>query len=230
MSVTESPAIPSLITAVEQADTPDRLIEAVQALAAARSESGIPTLIAALGYNNPAAASIAMRGLIQMGELAVAPLLTLLDDYNYGARAWAIRALAAIADPRALDELLAAAATDFAPSVRRAATKGIGILRWFQMPSEQAQAVQPRALETLLSISKDADWSIRYAAVVGLQAFATALVQPHLGTLILSRLQEMADTETDLAVKARCQWAIASLANHPAAPDGQKSLSMHTPR
>jgi len=41
-----------------------------------------------------------------------------MRQYNYGARAYSIRALAAIADPCALDVLVTAAATDFAPSVR----------------------------------------------------------------------------------------------------------------
>lgn len=228
VTVTDSHPIHALITAVEQADSPERLVGAVQALAAAQSEAGMPTLIAALGYNNPAAAAIAMKGLIQMGEAAVLPLLQLLDDYNYGARAWAIRALAAIADPRALDVLLSAAATDFAPSVRRAAAKGVGKLRWLELPTEAVRAAQRRTLETLLQIAEDADWSIRYAAIVGLQELANALEQPE-AAAILAKLQALAATDPDLAVQVRSQWAIACL-TQPAAERSSLPISMHTPQ
>jgi urease accessory protein UreF len=88
-----------LIRAVEQADSPARLVAAVQTLAAAHLETGISTLIAVLGYNNPTAAVAAVEGLTQLGAAAVQPLMEQLDEYNYGARAYAIRALAALADP-----------------------------------------------------------------------------------------------------------------------------------
>lgn len=191
-----------LIRAVEQADSAPRLLAAVQALADARieAEAGITTLIAALGYNNPAAAVVAVQGLIQLGEAAVPLLVEKLDGYNYGARAYAIRALAAIADPRALDVLLTAAATDFAPSVRRAATKGLGSLHWSKLSPEQIQPAKEKALETLLQVATDSDWSLRYAAVVGLQALSD---QPDVRSAIVSQLAQMAHSETDLAVRAR---------------------------
>ena len=163
----------ALIRAVEQADSAPRLVAAVRDLAAAEVAAGISTLIAVLGYNNPTAAVAAVQGLIQIGSSAVQPLIEQLDDYNYGARAYAIRALAAIADPRALDILLASAATDFAPSVRRAAAKGLGNLRWSELSTQPQTAAHAKALETLAFIAQDADWSIRYAAVVGLQGLAT---------------------------------------------------------
>ena len=62
-----------LIFAIEQAATPASLVAAVQALAEARLEAGIPTLISALGYNNPEAAVIAVKGLVELGEAAVQP-------------------------------------------------------------------------------------------------------------------------------------------------------------
>jgi len=207
-----SSSIQPLIHAIEQADSPDRLISAVQALVAAQSEAGIPTLISVLGYNNPGAAVVAMKGLVQMGAMAVLPLMELLDDYNYGARAYAIRALAAIADPHALDILLSTAETDFAPSVRRAATKGVGSLRWFQLPPGQVAAAQTRAFETLNQVSQDPDWSLRYAAVVGLQTLATSLKpgQPiaQLSAQILARLKQVAETDSDFAVQSRAQMAL----------------------
>jgi phycocyanobilin lyase subunit beta len=200
----------TLIQAVEQADSPVSLIAAVRALASAREEAGIPTLIAVLGYNNPGAALAAVDGLVQMGEAAVIPLLELLDEYNYGARAYAIRALAAIADPRALDVLLKAAATDFAPSVRRAAAKGLGNIRWHLLPNEQILPAQTKTLETLTQITADADWSIRYAAIVGLQSLAhkTSEIRPQ----ILAQFEQISATETDQAVKARIQLASQSTA------------------
>lgn len=193
----------NLIRAVEQADSPARLVAAVQALVAAEVEAGISTLIAVLGYNNPTAAVIAVEGLIHFGEVAVQPLIEQLDEYNYGARAYAIRALAAIADPRAIDVLLTAAATDFAPSVRRAATKGLGSLHWSKLSVEQRSATE-QALQTLLSVSQDPDWSIRYAAVVGLQALATT---SHLKPQIESQLQQLIQTDPDQAVRARVRLA-----------------------
>ncbi|PZV09727.1 MAG: phycocyanobilin lyase, partial [Leptolyngbya sp.] len=61
-------SLSSLIRAVEAADSSKSLQEAVQNLAAARLEGAIPTLIAALSYNNPGAAVAAVDGLIQLGE------------------------------------------------------------------------------------------------------------------------------------------------------------------
>ncbi|MBD1838268.1 HEAT repeat domain-containing protein [Coleofasciculus sp. FACHB-64] len=207
--MTDSPQ--ELIRAIEQADSPGRLVASVRALTAARLEVGIPTLIAVLGYNNPGAAVAAVEGLIQLGEIAVQPLLEKLDAYDYGARAYAIRALAGIADPRALDILVEAAVTDFAPSVRRAAAKGLGNLRWHTLNAEQIQSAIARALETLLLISQDQDWAIRYAAVVGLQALSTQLeVRPS----IQKRLAEMA-LDNDPAVRARVQLAHQSLVMSP---------------
>lgn len=197
----------SLIQAVEQADSPARLISAVRALANARSLVGIPTLIAALGYNNPGAAVAAVEGLIQMGTSAVEPLLEKLDGYNYGARAYAIRALAAIADPRALDLLLQAAVSDFAPSVRRAAAKGLGNLHWQQLNSDQIQPALKKAFDALRQVCQDPDWSIRFAAVAGLQSLAK---EPDLKSQIHTHLQEMLASESDRAVLARVQLAIHS--------------------
>lgn len=188
-----------LIQAVEQADSPGNLIAAVRALAAAKIEAGIPTLIAVLGYNNPGAATAAVEGLIQMGEMSVQPILELLDGYNYGARAYAIRALSAIGDPRALECLIQAAANDFAPSVRRSAAKGLGSLRWNQLPAEQIADKQAKAVHTLKQVCHDPDWSIRYAAVAGLQALAMSGNQQP----ILAAFEQMLQTEAEVAVRAR---------------------------
>lgn len=198
-----------LTRAIEHADSPAQLVGAVRALASARLEAAIPTLIQVLGYNNPGAAVAAVDGLVQLGSITVQPLLEQLDGYNYGARAYAIRALAAIGDPRALNVLLVAAETDFAPSVRRAATKGLGYLHWSDLPGEVAPA-QMQTLDTLLQISQDSDWSIRYAAVVGLQGLTQSLSSPA-AARVLTRLQDMSATDPDIATQARVRWALQIL-------------------
>lgn len=195
-----------LIRAVALADTPEKMVAAVKNLAAAKDVAAIPTLIAVFGYNNPAAATVAVAALTEMGEVAVPQLLTQIDDYNYGARAYSIRTLAAIADPRALDVLITAAATDFAPSVRRAAAKGLGKLNWQKLESPHRETALQQALDTLLLISQDTEWSIRYAAVVGLQALAQI---PDLQPSIQTRFHQMLGADEEKAIRARVQLAIS---------------------
>lgn len=196
-----------LIREVEKADSADSLLNAVKALAATGSEEAIPTLITVLGYNNPGAAVAAVDGLIQVGEPAVLPLLEQLDGYNYGARAWAIRALAGVGDPRGLEVLVDAAINDFALSVRRAATKGLGTICWQQLPPERVAEAQLIACKTLLQASQDPEWVVRYAAVGGLQALAAATVQPNWLTEVLARLEEIIKRDETLAVRARAMLA-----------------------
>lgn len=202
-----------LIQAVEQADSSESLQQAVEALAKACLEQGIPILIAALSYNNPGAAVAAVEGLIQMGEVAVLPLLNLIDDYNYGGRAWAIRALAGIGDPRALDTLVEAAESDFAMSVRRAAARGLGNLRWSLLPAQEVKSAQQRTLKTLLQTCRDGEWVVRYASVMALQALAHAVDpnSPDLFSQIKSQLEKIVKAESDLTVSTRAQWAASQL-------------------
>jgi phycocyanobilin lyase subunit beta len=191
-----------LIQEIDRADTPAHLIQAVHALADTRSEQAIPTLISVLGYNNPAAAIAAMHGLVAIGRNSVSSLMTLMDDYNYGARAYTVRALAMIGDPRALSILLSCAEADFSPSVRRAAIKGLGKMHW-----EWAETIDYSAiLATLQSMLKDQDWSIRYAAIVALEALS------RLNHLVSHRaialLEASKSQESDLAVKSRMEMAL----------------------
>jgi phycocyanobilin lyase beta subunit len=187
-------SLSSLIQAVEAADSANGLLEAVENLAAIRQEGAIPTLIAALSYNNPGAAVAAVDGLIQLGEAAVPPLLELLDLHNYTARAWAIRALAGIGDPRGLITLLGVATADFALSVRRAAAKGLGMMKWHWFPENLLEIAQAEALEALLFVAQqDEEWVVRYSAVSGLQ--------------IESQFEQMANHDTSWAVRARVWMA-----------------------
>lgn len=169
-----------LIQAVEEADSSKLLLEAVQNLADARLEGAIPILIEALSYNNPGAAVASVDGLISLGSVAVPSLLNLLDMHNYTARAWAIRALAGIGDPRGLVTLLGVATADFAMSVRRAAVKGLGSMKWHWFPDELREVAQEEALDALLFVAQqDEEWVVRYAAVVGLQSLAIAICHTH---------------------------------------------------
>ena len=198
----------ALIRAIEAADSPGRLIAAVRALANSRSPEGLSTLIRVLGFNNPGAAVTAMNGLIQMGDQAVPALLQQIDGYNYGARSYSIRALAAIADPQALTVLLNAAATDFAPSVRRAASKGLGSMRWSGLPVDQIDSAQQQTWQTLQQVIQDADWSIRYAAMFGFEGLAIAAKTSSLAQEIAAYLKTITVQDKELAVQARAQLAL----------------------
>ncbi len=198
--------IEKLIENVNRADSADALLEAVENLADVGSETAIPTLIEVLGFNNPGAAVAAVEGLIKIGEPAVPHLLETLDTYNYGARAWTIRAFAGIGDPAALDLLLKAAVSDFSQSVRRAAARGLGIIRWSKMPPEKVAIAQEEVLQTLFLATEDGEWIVRYAAIAGLHSLAEAMPEKFLPA-ITSKFQGIFVQETELVVKARIQLA-----------------------
>lgn len=199
-----------LIQAVEDADSSKRLLEAVQDLASAKLEGAIPTLIEALSYNNPGAAVASVEGLIALGDPAVPPLLKLLDMHNYTARSWAIRALAGIGDPRGLVTLLGVATADFAFSVRRAAVKGLGSMKWHWFPDELREVAQEEALEALLFVAQqDEEWIVRYAAVVGLQSLGIAIAGKYLQwqAAIQTQFNLMSCNDENLAVRGRVWYA-----------------------
>lgn len=202
-------SIESLIQAVESADSATGLVSAMENLAATRSTAAIPNLIAALSYNNPGAAVAAVDGLVQIGEPAVEPILSQLDGRNYTARAWAIRALAGIGDPRGLVTLLGAATADFALSVRRAAAKGLGAMRWHWFPEDLLEIAQEEALEALAFVAQeDEEWVVRYSAIVGLQELSAAIGNyPAWRSQIQEILQTVARQDSVWAVRARAQYA-----------------------
>jgi phycocyanobilin lyase beta subunit len=205
--------VSELIRRVETADSPPTLVKAVGDLVAAQSREGIPTLIATLGYNNPEAALMAVQGLIDLGDVAVPQLIELIDDYNYGARAYSFRAIATIAHPQALDTLINAALTDFSPSVRRAAAAGLGKLRFDELPPSSQKTAIERSQETLTQLTADSDWGIRYAAIVGLQLLAKnpTVEDPNLVTKIANQLQELSLVDGDVVIKARSTLALTSI-------------------
>jgi phycocyanobilin lyase subunit beta len=204
--------VQELIKAVNQADSADLLLKTVEDLAIVSDRAAIPTLVEVLGFNNPGAAVAAVDGLIQIGEPVVAYLLENLDDYNYGARAWATRVFAGIGDPAALDLLLEAAIADFSQSVRRAAAKGLGSITWSKLSPAEVITAQQKVLDTLLLATEDGEWVVRYAAVVGLEALSKTLAvsQPNLLPRIASKFQELIDSESELAIRARIEYASES--------------------
>ncbi|MEM8504438.1 MAG: HEAT repeat domain-containing protein [Cyanobacteria bacterium P01_D01_bin.1] len=202
------------LQAVEAADSAQGLLDSVEALAELADEGAVDTLIKVLGYNNPGAAVAAVDGLIKIGTPAASALLTQIDGYNYGARAWALRVLSGIGDPRGLDLILETAKEDFSLSVRRAAARGLGAIQWEKLPTDEQKQGQTRATETLLSVVKDTEWIVRYGAVVGLQGIATATTKAgymNLHTPIVNALQDCIEKDDTLAVQARAQWALSQI-------------------
>ena len=163
-----------LVEAVRQADSSQALLLATRELAASGHPGAAPLLVEVLGFNNPGAAVAAVNGLIQLREAAVEALLR-LDPQNYGARAWAVRALAGIGDVLGLDLLEEALGSDVAASVRRAAAKGLGSLRLEQLQAPEQQRIQQRCLQALLAAASDGEWVVRYAVAVALEALAERL-------------------------------------------------------
>jgi phycocyanobilin lyase subunit beta len=214
--LTVDATIADLIRAVETADSKGTMVVAVNRLAAAQDIAAIPTLITVLGYNNPGAAVAAVDGLVALGSSAVPALLEQIDGYNYGARAWAIRAVALIGDPRALPVLLDTAKGDFALSVRRAAARGLGTIDWALLPSEQAVPAQGEVLEVLTAATTDPEWVVRYAAIAGLHSLATALVAAaSQRSQILACLHQVLANDNTPAVQARARLALDVLENAP---------------
>jgi phycocyanobilin lyase beta subunit len=199
--------VQDLIDAVQKADSSVGLLIATRNLAEARDEAAIPTLIEVLRYNNPGASVAAVDGLIALGKTAVPHLLDHLDGYNYGARAWATRALAGIGDPRGLDLLLDAAVNDFSFSVRRGAARGLGKIIWSDLPENEVEAARDAVYTALEGRAiGDPEWVVRYAAIVGLEGFAGTATGFH--DRIRELLARIRDTEEEIVVKTR---AIAAL-------------------
>ena len=181
----------------------------MRALSQLKHEEAIPTLTTVLRYNNPGAAITAVDGLVSLGEVAVPHLLENIDGYNYGARAWATRVLAGIGDPRALEVLIDAATSDFSFSVRRGAVKGLGNLKWHNLPETETISALEKVLQTLIAVALDTEWVVRYAAIAGLESFA--MKQAPLRADVIEKLTELSGTETEFIVKVRILWALEKL-------------------
>ena len=216
----------ALIAAVEQADSAGALFQTTRTLATALAsqdlaatgdsppDQALACLVRILGFNNPGAAVAAVEGLMACGPAAVAPLLEGLDDHNYGARAWAVRALAGIGDVRGLDLLEGALANDVGPSVRRAAAIGLGTLQVDGLAPQERRAVQQRALVALESGAQDGEWVVRYAVATAMERITPRLQEleggRHRAESILHRLADEGQEEAPV-VWLRARLALSRL-------------------
>ena len=209
--VSLSNSLGSLIRGVEAADSAVKLVLAVRRLAEARSPEAIPTLIEVLGFNNPGAAVAAVDGLVALGDVAADALLAQIDDYNYTARAWALRALAQLGDPRSLELLVQTAKEDFSLSVRRAAAKGLGSLQWSRLGLDDRLVGQRQALEALTIAAWDPEWVVRYGALAGLEQLGQNAADTSIAQGVQATLTRALGEEADLVVRARIYWGLSKL-------------------
>lgn len=110
------PAVAQLATQLEQATSEAELLGVVRALGSLGQVEGIPLLIRAFGFNRPAVGEAALEEVLRFGEAAVQPLLANIDGFDYGARAYSVRALARIGHGDAYPFLVEAIVADFAPA------------------------------------------------------------------------------------------------------------------
>ena len=221
------PDLQSLVAAVDGAHSAESLVQATRALALALAlppagatavtperATAIRTLVGVMGFNNPGAAVAAVDGLMACGPAAVEPLLEGLDNHNYGARAWAVRALAGIGDGRGLDLLEEALQGDIGPSVRRAAARGLGQLRLETLAPESRAPVWNRCLDALERGSQDDEWVVRYAVVVGLESLGRSPHGPRPAPVaLLDCLERLAQPAQEAipVVRLRAQQALDRL-------------------
>jgi len=132
--------------------TLERRYVAAWALGEIATPEGIPALLGALGDPNREVRRYATRALIKINRPAVAPLLAYLQTADGEGAAAAIRALGDIADPAALDALLAHAGG----AQRAEALLALGKLR------------DPRAEAVLIRGLNDDDWQVRMNAAMAI--------------------------------------------------------------
>ena len=203
------------IRAVQEAASAETLLAATRTLAESEpgdslEEAAIGCLVEVLGFNNPGAAVAAVEGLIRRGPAAVTPLLNRLDPRNYGARAWAVRALAGIGDVRGLALLEEALASDVGPSVRRAAACGLGRLRLDALAEREQRDVRERALQSLLAATADGEWVVRYAVAVGLESLAEAMdPAPEQRHALVGALEDLGDPDREETAVVRLRAKLA---------------------
>ena len=225
MTPTEPSSLRHCLECVRNAATAEALVDATEALStlcpeltpgSSDQDEAIACLLELLRHNNPGAAVAAVDGLVACGGTAVQPILDNIDDHNYGARAWAVRALAGLRDPRGLEVLERAALQDIGPSVRRAAARGLGLLQLHELPAAERHIVQNRMLNGLEVSSGDAEWVVRYAACVGLEGYlkqspAAEAMQRNQAYALLRNLSEASSEDADV-VRLRALLALERLA------------------
>ena len=206
-----SVALDSAIRHLDDARTTPELVRATKAVCALQNPAAAPTLIKVLGYNNPAVAAVATQGLVALGRAIVPTLLTSLDAQNYGARAWVVRVIASLRDPRGLELLDRALQADIAPSVRRSATRGLAEL---DLVGSTAPADLSRCCHALFRAAHDDEWVVRYAAAYGLEQRLTITPPPEpLAAQGRALLQDLSEEgrESVKVVRLRAQLALQRL-------------------
>ncbi len=206
-----SVALDSAIRHLDDARTTPELVQATKAVCALQDPAAAPTLIKVLGYNNPAVAAVASQGLVALGRAIVPTLLTSLDAQNYGARAWVVRVIASLRDPRGLELLDRALQADIAPSVRRSATRGLAEL---DLVGSTAPADLSRCCHALFRAAHDDEWVVRYAAAYGLEQRLTITPPPEpLAAQGRALLQDLSEEgrESVKVVRLRAQLALQRL-------------------
>ena len=205
------------LQAIEQAATRQELAGASAQLVAwmpqlssepALQGQAISCCIDLLKANNPAAALHALRGLVDCGAAAVEPLLNSLDERDYGSRAWTVRALSALQDPRGLSVLQRAVANDIGPSVRQAAAYGLGRLQG------NDESLLRQCLNSLELACSDSEWSVRYAGVAALEQRLQQSLPTELDNRARALLQQRSQQDLDdtLVVRLRALLALERLA------------------
>jgi len=204
--------VADLVESVRRADSALGLLQATQALAATAHPDGAACLVEILGFNNPGAAVAAVDGLVAIGTPAVETILTNIDGYNYGARAWAVRALAGIGDVRGLEVLEDALGKDIGPSVRRAAARGLGQLQLESLSEAERSSSLNRCLAVLLDGCRDGEWVVRYAVIVGLEHLARSwfsVLQAQDQASLRQALQRLKDNPEEEAPVVQLRAALA---------------------
>ena len=203
-------ALQTAILALDRATTTSELVAATQTICGLRDLDAAPSLIKVLGFNNPAVGAVATQGLIALGRDVVPILLVNLDVGNYGARAWVIRAIATLRDPRGLDLLEHALKADIAPSVRRSATRGLAEM---ELKGPRFAKDFSRCCEALFKAAADDEWIVRYAAAFGLeQRFCQNSTDTGLRRQAIAYLEQLSsNSEAVKVVKQRAKLALQRL-------------------
>ncbi len=203
-------ALEQALHTLERATSTPELVRATRAICALNDLEAAKPLVKVLGFNNPAVAAVATQGLIQLGRDIVPTLLVSLDSHNYGARAWVVKVLAALRDPRGLDLLERALQADIAPSVRRSATRGLADL---ELAKDSRDDQLERCFKGLLKAGRDDEWVVRYAAAYGLeQRLCGKTISKQLAAQGHAAVKQLAsDAEGVKVVQLRAQQALQRL-------------------
>ena len=206
--MTSDSALSQAIASIDAAKTSAELMKATTALVRCNDLRSVPKLLEVIGFNNPALAGVALSGLVALGPEAAPQILDRLDPHNYGARAWAIRALAEIADGCALDTLIEALSNDIGPSVRRAAAKGIGNLR-LKGDKDEVISQRQRCLRALSQGCDDSEWVVRYSCCASLERLLSTGESEEQDIQILR--ERTGTTERVKVVRLRAELALQRL-------------------